>query len=113
MNKVQKRESRIVHRQIKSAGIHEFVVISQSVVTKNYKRIRRSYRKLCRQLTDANKLAHKSIISMDLANEPDRVGYYRQDLFNGICVAEPVVINRQYDSALEKLLYKQSEAHRE
>lgn len=90
MNKFQRRESRIIHQQIKRAGFREFVIIPASIVRENYKRVRRDYRKLCRQLSDVNKFAHKSIISMDLANEPDTVGYYRQDLFNGICVAEPV-----------------------
>lgn len=88
MNKFQRREARDIHRMI------TYYPIRYQMDAK-YKIVRRNFRKICRHLQNVTKLAHKSAISMDLSNGPDVSCYIRHDLFNTICIAEPIEVKNE------------------
>ena len=61
-----------------------------------YKIVRRNFRKMARILSKQNKQAHKEAMrSMDLANGSDVNAYIRHDLFNTICVAQPIEVKNE------------------
>lgn len=89
MNKFQKRESKLVHRIIMACPRSLYL-------ESNYKIARRKVRKTARLFMKANQKAHKeSIRGMDLANGRDQTAYVRHDLFNTICIAEPIEVKNE------------------
>lgn len=89
MNKYQRREAREVHRMITYYPI-------RLQMDANYKSVRRKFRKMARTLSKQNNRAHKdAIIGMDLANGHDQTAYIRHDLFNTICVAQPIEVKNE------------------
>ena len=89
MNKFQRKEARDIHRMITYYPI-------QYHKDPKYKIVRRNFRKAARILEKRNKQAHKeAIIRMDLANGSDVTVYYRHDLFNTICIAEPIEVKNE------------------
>lgn len=89
MNKFQRKEARDIHRMI------AYYPIRYQMDAK-YKIVRRNFRKMARILSKRNKQAHKdAILGMDLANGSDVNAYIRQDLFNTICVAQPIEVKNE------------------
>ena len=89
MNKYQRKEARDIHRMI------AYYPIRYQMDAK-YKIVRRNFRKTARMLIKANKQAHKEAIrGMDLANGSDVTAYIRHDLFNTICVAQPIEVKNE------------------
>ena len=89
MNKFQRKEARDIHRMIAYYRI-------QFKLDADYKSMRRNMRKIARTLSKQNNRAHKdAIIGMDLANGYDQTAYIRHDLFNTICVAQPIEVKNE------------------
>ena len=89
MNKFQKRESRIVRESMNRCYMFE-------IPHNGYKIMRRNLRKAARILEKQNKQAHKDAIrGIDLANGRDQTAYIRRDLFNAICIAEPIEVKNE------------------
>lgn len=89
MNKYQRRESKAVRKMMAYYRI-------QFKLDADYKSMRRNMRKTLRFLTKANRKAHKeAIIGMDLTNGHDQTAYIRHDLFNTICVAQPIEVKNE------------------
>lgn len=89
MNKYQRKEARDIHRMI------AYYPIRYQMGAK-YKIVRRNFRKIARILEKRNKQAHKEAIrGMDLANGSDVTAYIRHDLFNTICIAEPIEVKNE------------------
>lgn len=89
MNKFQRRESKAVRKII------AYYPIRYQMDAK-YKVVRRNFRKTARILSKRNKQAHKDAIkSMDLANGSDVNAYIRHDLFNTICIAQPIEVKNE------------------
>ena len=89
MNKFQRKEARDIHRMI------AYYPIRYQMDAK-YKVVRRNFRKMARILSKRNKQAHKDAIKgMDLANGSDVNAYIRHDLFNTICVAQPIEVKNE------------------
>ena len=89
MNKYQRKEARDIHRMI------AYYPIRYQMDAK-YKIVRRNFRKMARILSKRNKQAHKEAIrGMDLANGSDVTAYIRHDLFNTICVAQPIEVKNE------------------
>ena len=89
MNKFQRKEARDIHRMI------AYYPIRYQMDAK-YKVVRRNFRKTARILSKWNKQAHKEAIrGMDLANGSDVNAYIRHDLFNTICVAQPIEVKNE------------------
>ena len=89
MNKFQRKEARDIHRMI------AYYPIRYQMDAK-YKIVRRNFRKMARILSKRNKQAHKDAIKgMDLANGSDVNAYIRHDLFNTICVAQPIEVKNE------------------
>lgn len=89
MNKYQRKEARDIHRMI------TYYPIRYQKDAK-YKIVRRNFRKTARMLIKANNEAHKEAIrGMYLANGRDQTAYIRQDLFNTICVAQPIEVKNE------------------
>jgi hypothetical protein len=61
-----------------------------------YKIVRRNFRKMVRILSKRNEQAHKEMFrGMDLANGHDQTAYIRQDLFNTICITQPIEVKNE------------------
>ena len=89
MNKFQRKEARGIHRMI------AYYPIRYQMDAK-YKIVRRNFRKTARMLIKANKQAHKeAIMGIDLANGRDQTAYLRQDLFDTVCVAQPIEVKNE------------------
>lgn len=89
MNKFQRKESKAVRKMMAYYSI-------QFKLDANYKSMRRNMRKTLRFLTKANRKAHKkAIMGIDLANGRDQTPYLRQDLFNTVCVAQPIEVKNE------------------
>lgn len=89
MNKYQRKEARDIHRMITYYPI-------RLQMDANYKSVRRNFRKMARILSKRNKQAHKDAIKgIDLANGSDVNAYIRHDLFNTICVAQPIEVKNE------------------
>ena len=89
MNKFQRKEARDIHRMI------TYYPIRYQMDAK-YKVVRRDFRKMARILSKRNKQAHKeAILGMDLANGRDLTAYISQDLFNTVCVAQPIEVKNE------------------
>lgn len=89
MNKYQRKEARDIHRMIK------YYPIRYQMGTK-YKIVRRNFRKMVRILSKRNEQAHKEMFrGMDLANGHDQTAYIRQDLFNTICITQPIEVKNE------------------
>lgn len=89
MNKYQRKEARDIHRMITYYPIpyHK---------DPKYKIVRRQMRKTARILSKRNKQAHKdAIMGMDLANGRDQTAYIRRDLFNTVCIAQPIEVKNE------------------
>lgn len=91
MNKFQRRESRMIKRMHNDVDL-----IGMPFNFDHYKAFRRGIRKTARMLIKANKEAHKkAIVGIDLANGRDQTAYLRQDLFNTVCVAQPIEVKNE------------------
>lgn len=89
MNKFQRKEARDIHRMI------TYYPIRYQMDAK-YKVVRRNFRKMVRILSKRNEQAHKEMFrGMYLANGHDQTAYLRQDLFNTICVAQPIEVKNE------------------
>lgn len=89
MNKYQRKEARDIHRMI------AYYPIRYQMGAK-YKIVRRNFRKMARILSKRNKQDHKEVIrGMYLANGRDQTAYIRQDLFNTVCVAQPIEVKNE------------------
>lgn len=89
MNKFQRKESRDIHRMI------AYYPIRYQMDAK-YKIVRRNFRKMARILSKRNNQAHKEAIrGIDLANGSDVTAYMRHDLFNTVCIAEPIEVKNE------------------
>lgn len=89
MNKYQRREARDIHRMI------TYYPIRYQMGAK-YKIVRRNFRKMAQILSKRNKQAHKEVMrGMYLENGHDQTAYLRQDLFNTICVAQPIEVKNE------------------
>lgn len=89
MNKYQRKEARDIHRMI------AYYPIRYQMDAK-YKIVRRNFRKMARILSKRNKQAHKeAILGMDFANGSDVTAYRYKDLFNTICVAQPIEVKNE------------------
>ena len=89
MNKFQRKEARGIHRMLTYSPI-------QYHKDPKYKIVRRNFRKMARILSKRNKQAHKeAIVGMDLANGHDQTAYISKDLFNTICVAQPIEVKNE------------------
>ena len=89
MNKYQRKEARDIHRMI------TYYPIRYQMDAK-YKVVRRNFRKMVRILSKRNEQAHKEMFrGMNLANGHDQTAYLRQDLFNTICVAQPIEVKNE------------------
>ena len=82
MNKFQRKEARDIHRMI------AYYPIRYQMDAK-YKVVRRNFRKTARMLIKANKEAHKKALSKAVND------YARHDLFNTICVAQPIEVKNE------------------
>ena len=82
MNKFQRKEARDIHRMI------AYYPIRYQMDAK-YKIVRRKMRKTTRMLIKANKEAHKKALSKAVND------YIRHDLFNTICVAQPIEVKNE------------------
>lgn len=82
MNKYQRRESKAVRKMMAYYRI-------QFKLDADYKSMRRNMRKTLRFLTKANRKAHKEALSKAVND------YARQDLFNTICVAQPIEVKNE------------------
>lgn len=91
MNKYQRRESRMIKRMHNDVDL-----IGMPFDFDHYKAFRRGIRKTARILSKRNKQAHKDAMrGMYLANGRDQTAYIRQDLFNTICVAQPIEVKNE------------------
>ena len=89
MNKYQRKEARDIHRMI------TYYPIRYQMDAK-YKVVRRNLRKMARILSKRNKQAHnETIAGMDLAHGSDLTAYLRQNLFDTICVAQPIEVKNE------------------
>lgn len=89
MNKFQRKEARDIHRMITHYPI-------RYQMDAKYKVVRRNFRKMARILSKQNKQAHKEAITgIDLANGHDQTAYISKDLFNTICVAQPIEVKNE------------------
>lgn len=89
MNKYQRKEARDIHRMIAYYPI-------RYQMSAKYKIVRRNFRKMARILSKRNKQAHKEAMrGMYLANGSDVTNYVRQDLFNTICVTQPIEVKNE------------------
>lgn len=89
MNKFQRKEARDIHRMIAHYPI-------RYQMDAKYKIVRRNFRKMARILSKRNKQAHKdAIMGIDLENGRDQTAYLRQDLFDTICVAQPIEVKNE------------------
>lgn len=89
MNKYQRKEARDIHRMITHYPI-------RYQMDAKYKVVRRNFRKMARILSKRNKQAHKdAIMGIDLANGSDVTAYRYKDLFNTICVAQPIEVKNE------------------
>ena len=89
MNKFQRKEARDIHRMIAYCPI-------RYQMDAKYKIVRRNFRKMARILSKRNKQAHKeAIMGIDLANGRDQTAYLRHDLFNTICIAQPIEVKNE------------------
>ena len=89
MNKFQRKEARGIHRMLTYSPIpyHKDA---------NYKAVRRNFRKMARILSKRNEQAHKeAIIGIGLAKGSDVNAYIRHDLFDTICVAQPIEVKNE------------------
>lgn len=82
MNKFQRKEARDIHRMIASYPI-------RYQMDAKYKIVRRNFRKMARILSKRNKQAHKETLSKAVND------YARHDLFNTICVAQPIEVKNE------------------
>lgn len=82
MNKYQRREAREVRKMI------AYYPIRYQMDAK-YKIVRRNFRKTARILSRRNKQAHKETLSKAVTD------YARHDLFNTICVAQPIEVKNE------------------
>ena len=82
MNKFQRKEARGIHRMI------AYYPIRYQMDAK-YKIVRRNFRKTARMLIKANKEAHKKALSKAVND------YIRQDLFDTVCVAQPIEVKNE------------------
>lgn len=82
MNKFQRKEARDIHRMITHYPI-------RYQMDAKYKVVRRNFRKMARILSKRNKQAHKKALS-NAVND-----YARHDLFNTICVAQPIEVKNE------------------
>ena len=82
MNKYQRREAREVRKMIASYPI-------RYQMDAKYKIVRRNFRKTSRILSRRNKQAHKETLSKAVTD------YARHDLFNTICVAQPIEVKNE------------------
>ena len=89
MNKFQRKEARDIHRMIANYPI-------RYQMDAKYKIVRRNFRKMARILSKRNKQAHKeAILGMDFANGSDVTAYRYKDLFNTVCVAQPIEVKNE------------------
>ena len=89
MNKFQRKEARDIHRMI------AYYPIRYQMDAK-YKVVRRNFRKMARILSKRNEEAQKeAIIGIDLAKGSDVNAYIRHDLFDTICVAQPIEVKNE------------------
>lgn len=89
MNKFQRKEARDIHRMITYYPI-------QYHKDPKYKIVRRNFRKAARILEKRNNQAHKEAIrGIDFANGRDQTAYIRRDLFNTVCVANPIEVKNE------------------
>lgn len=89
MNKYQRKEARDIHRMITYYPIRYHK-------DAKYKIVRRNFRKMARILSKRNKQAHKDAMrGMYLANGHDQTAYTRHDLFNTVCVAQPIEVKNE------------------
>ena len=89
MNKFQRKEARDIHRMIVYYRI-------QFKLDADYKSMRRNMRKMARILSKQNNRAHKEAIrGMDWENGSDVNAYIRHDLFNTICIAQPIEVKNE------------------
>ena len=89
MNKFQRKEARDIHRMITHYPI-------RYQMGAKYKIVRRNFRKMARILSKRNKQAHKEAIrGMDWENRSDVNAYIRHDLFNTICIAQPIEVKNE------------------
>ena len=89
MNKYQRKEAREIHRMLTYSPIpyHK---------DPKYKIVRRNMRKMARILSKQNNRAHKEAIrGMDWENGSDVTAYIRHDLFNTICIAQPIEVKNE------------------
>lgn len=89
MNKFQRRESRMIKRMHNDVDL-----IGMPFNFDHYKAFRRGIRKTARMLIEMNNKAHKKAC-IDLTNGRDVNAYIRQDLFNTICVAQPIEVKNE------------------
>ena len=89
MNRFQRKEARDIHRMIAYYRI-------QFKLDADYKSMRRNMRKMARILSKQNNRAHKEAIrGMDWENGSDVNAYIRHDLFNTICIAQPIEVKNE------------------
>ena len=89
MNKYQRKEARDIHQMIAYYRI-------QFKLDADYKSMRRNMRKMARILSKQNNRAHKEAIrGMDWENGSDVNVYIRHDLFNTICIAQPIEVKNE------------------
>ena len=89
MNKFQRRESKAVRKMMAYYRI-------QFKLDADYKSMRRNMRKIARTLSKQNNRAHKdAIMGIDLANGHDQTAYISHDLFNTVCVAQPIEVKNE------------------
>ena len=84
MNKFQRRESRMIKRMNNDVDL-----IGMPFDFDHYKVFRRGIRKTARMLIKANKEAHKKALSKAVND------YIRHDLFNTVCVAQPIEVKNE------------------
>ena len=82
MNKYQRKEAREVRKMI------AYYPIRYQMDAK-YKIVRRNFRKMARILSRRNKQAHKETLSKAVND------YIRHDLFNTICIAQPIEVKNE------------------
>ena len=89
MNKYQRKEARGIHRMLTYSPI-------RYQMDAKYKIVRRNFRKMARILSKRNKQAHKeAIMGIDLANGRDQTTYLHHNLFNTVCIAQPIEVKNE------------------
>ena len=84
MNKYQRKEARMIKRMHNDVDL-----IGMPFDFDHYKAFRRGIRKTARMLIKANQKAHKEALS-NAVND-----YARVDLFNTVCIAEPIEVKNE------------------